>query len=581
MSKKNKLENENKQENKQTTGFEAVENVDIKQNSDENNSLEFATADNIEDSSKSKKEDEDKEEKNTMSTQNENNNTPTTPVYEEYETHEVAKKPKKKFKKRYIFIGIAVLLVALIIVSRLNAAKNAVVYVDTNEASLGTIENVLSISGTVQSAETKTYFSEVTAPVSEVNVKVGDKVKKGDTLCTYDEEALNLSKQTSELAIKQAQGSYSALYSGTAAADRKYTQGMTAQQINDRLDAVTAEIDAINNKITEKTNRVNQTLKDIQNTMQDVNQNGIADSAEAYFDSGSNSYIYRNESDNKENGQYKEPTESDRQMSLALQQTYNDVQYKLGNDPEIQAWKNQITALQEEQSHLQTGKAAQVNPGNATSAKAQKESAELTNNDTISKIDEALAGIKSDYNGVVTAVSIVEGATASTGAQLFTIANLDDVEVSVQISKSDLPKIAIGQAVDITINGKAYNGEVSKISGTATKNNNGVAVVDTIIKITNPDDDIILGVEANNKIHAQKADNALVLPYEYVQTDSEGDYVLVYEDGKVVRKNVTIGIASSTEAQITEGLSAGEKIITSGYDTLTDGMSVALNPLNQ
>lgn len=577
MSKKNKLENENKQ----VTDFETEENVDIKQNSDENNSLEFATADNIEDSSKSKKKDEDKDEENTMSTQNDNNNTPTTPVYEEYETHEVAKKPKKKFKKRYIFIGIAVLLVALIIVSRLNAAKNAVVYVDTNEASLGTIENVLSISGTVQSAETKTYFSEVTAPVSEVNVKVGDKVKKGDTLCTYDEETLNLSKQTSELAIKQAQGSYSALYSGTAAADRKYTQGMTAQQINDRLDAVTAEIDAINNKITEKTNRVNQTLKDIQNTMQDVNQNGIADSAEAYFDSGSNSYIYRNESDNKENGQYKEPTESDRQMSLALQQTYNDVQYKLNNDPEIQAWKNQITALQEEQSHLQTGKAAQVNPGNATSAKAQKESAELTNNDTISKIDEALAGIKSDYNGVVTAVSIVEGATASTGAQLFTIANLDDVEVSVQISKSDLPKIAIGQKVDVTINGKAYNGEVSKISGTATKNNNGVAVVDTIIKITNPDDDIILGVEANNKIHAQKADNALVLPYEYVQTDSEGDYVLVYEDGKVVRKNVTIGIASSTEAQITEGLSAGEKIITSGYDTLTDGMSVALNPLNQ
>ncbi len=579
MSKKNKLENENKQENKQATGFEAVENVDISTNSDENDSLELSTSDNIEDSSKSKKKDEDKDEENTMSTQNDNNNTPTTPVYEEYETHEVAKKPKKKFKKRYIFIGIAVLLVALIIVSRLNAAKNAVVYVDTNEASLGTIENVLSISGTVQSAETKTYFSEVTAPVSEVNVKVGDKVKKGDTLCTYDEEALNLSKQTSELAIKQAQGSYSALYSGTAAADRKYTQGMTAQQINDRLDAVTAEIDAINNKITEKTNRVNQTLKDIQNTMQDVNQNGIADSAEAYFDSGSNSYIYRNESDNKENGQYKEPTESDRQMSLALQQTYNDVQYKLNNDPEIQAWKNQITALQEEQSHLQTGKAAQVNPGNATSAKAQKESAELTNNDTISKIDEALAGIKSDYNGVVTAVSIVEGATASTGAQLFTIANLDDVEVSVQISKSDLPKIAIGQKVDVTINGKAYNGEVSKISGTATKNNNGVAVVDTIIKITNPDDDIILGVEANNKIHAQKADNALVLPYEYVQTDSEGDYVLVYEDGKVVRKNVTIGIASSTEAQITEGLSAGEKIITSGYDTLTDGMSVALNPL--
>ncbi len=148
------------------------------------------------------------------------------------------------------------------------------------------------------------------------------------------------------------------------------------------------------------------------------------------------------------------------------------------------------------------------------------------------------------------------------------------MEVSVQISKSDLPKIAIGQQVDITINSKPYTGEISKISGTATKNNNGVAVVDTTIKVTNPDSDIILGVEANNKIHAQKAENTLVLPYEYVQTDSEGDYVYVVENGIVVRKNVTIGIASSTEAQIVDGLNVGDKIITGNYENLSDGMAV-------
>ena len=136
-----------------------------------------------------------------------------------------------------------------------------------------------------------------------------------------------------------------------------------------------------------------------------------------------------------------------------------------------------------------------------------------------------------------------------------TLANLDDVEVSVQISKSDLPKIAIGQLVDITINSKPYTGEISKISGTATKNNNGVAVVD-------------------NKIHAQKAENTLVLPYEYIQTDSEGDYVYVVENGIVVRKNVTIGIASSTEAQIVDGLNAGDKIVTGNYEILSDGMAV-------
>ena len=499
-----------------------------------------------------------------------------TLVYEEYEQHEVAAKPKRKFKKRYVVIGVALLLVAFIVFNSINSAKKAVVMVETKEATLGTIENVLSVSGTVQSAESKTYFSDVTAPLAEINVKVGDKVSAGDTLYTYDEEALDLSKQTAELAIQQAKGSYNSYWSGTAAADRKYAEGLTPQQINDRLDAITAEIDALNNKITEKTSRMNQTLTDLQKVQADINQNGIADSSENLFENGNTEYIYRTESGNKTDGAYNNPSESDRQMSLAVSQSMLDVQYALSNDPEIQGWKRQITALQEEQSHLQTGKAAQVNPGTATSAKAQLDSTTLTQEDTISKIDAAKEGVKSDFNGVVTAVSVVEGATVTAGAQTVTLANLDDVEVSVQISKSDLPKIAIGQQVDITINNKSYTGEISKISGTASKTNNGVAVVDTTIKVTNPDSDIILGVEANNKIHAQKADNTLVLPYEYVQTDSEGDYVYVVEDGIVVRKNVTIGIASSTEAQIVDGLNAGDKIITGNYDILSDGMAVVV-----
>lgn len=512
--------------------------------------------------------------KNTEDNKPEAQKDENTLVYEEYEQHEVAAKPKRKFKKRYVVIGVALLLVALIVFNSINSAKKAVVMVETKEASLGTIENILSISGTVQSAESKTYFSDVTAPLSEINVKVGDKVAAGDTLYTYDEAALDLSRQTAELAIKQAKGSYNSYWSGTAAADRKYAEGLTPQQINDRLDAITAEIDALNNKITEKTSRMNQTLTDLQKVQADINQNGIADSSENLFENGNTDYIYRTESGNKTDGAYNNPSESDRQMSLAVSQSMLDVQYALSNDPEIQGWKRQITALQEEQSHLQTGKAAQVNPGTATSAKAQLDSTTLTQEDAISKIDAAKEGVKSDFNGVVTAVSVVEGATVAAGAQTVTLANLDDVEVSVQISKSDLPKIAIGQQVDITINSKPYTGEISKISGTATKNNNGVAVVDTTIKVTNPDSDIILGVEANNKIHAQKAENTLVLPYEYVQTDSEGDYVYVVENGIVVRKNVTIGIASSTEAQIVDGLNAGDKIVTGNYEILSDGMAV-------
>ncbi len=499
-------------------------------------------------------------------------------IYDEDDNVDLTDTPvkKKRFKKRYLFIGAAALVVAGIIVARLNSAKSAIVVVETQEVALGNIENILSVSGTVESSESKNYFSEVTAPIDNLAVKVGDKVKKGDLLCTYDQEALDLSQKSAELAITQAKGSYNAMYSGTAAADRKYAQGMTPQQINDRIDAITEEIDAINYKITEKTNRLNQTITDLQKTLHDINQNGIEDSMEGLFTNGNTDYIYRNESDTREDGEYKEPSEHDRQMSLAVQQSLIDVQHALNTDEELQAWRRQITDLQEEQSHLQSAKASQINGGTAQSSKAQLEATELSQGDLLAKIEEAREGIKSDFNGVVTSIpaNVVEGATVSNGANLMTIANLDTVQIAIQVSKSDLPKVSVGEKVDITINGKSYNGEITKISGTATKNANGVAVVDSIITISNPDSDIILGVEANNKIHAQKAEDTIVLPYEVIQTDSTGDYVYVLDNGLVTRKDVTIGISNSTDAQITEGLSVGDKVISSDASLLTEGMPV-------
>ena len=68
--------------------------------------------------------------------------------------------------------------------------------------------------------------------------------------------------------------------------------------------------------------------------------------------------------------------------------------------------------------------------------------------------------------------------------------------------------------------------------------------------------------------------------YEYVQTDSTGDYVYVLAaDGTVQRKDVVIGISTSTDAEITEGLEVGDKVITSDVSTLTEGMAVVETPV--
>ena len=472
-------------------------------------------------------------------------------VYDDYEEatppEEVTGKKKFKLKKRYVVGGVAAVLILGAIGRQFLFGQNQVTMVETSPVVLGNIENVLSISGTVQSAETKTYFSEVAAPIETLNIKVGDKVSSGDVLYTYDTEALDLAEKTAQLAITQAKGSYNSAAAGTI--DSSYAQGMTLSQINERMDAIDAEIIELEKKYTEKQNRIQKTLDDLNKTLRDYNQNSVSDTAEGY-------------------NQYSRKDDDGNELYLQTQNTITDVTYALNHDEELQQWKRQEDVLRNEKSNLVNAKSALVNGGNVSSSKASYESTQLTQQDTIDKLEAAKEGVKADFNG---------GVMTMCGTKMVTMANLDDVQVALSVSKSDLPKIAVGQKVDISINGKAYDGEVTKISGNATKNSNGVAVVETIIKVTNPDNDIILGVEATNKIHAEKADNTIVLPYEYIQTDAEGDYVYVVENGVVTRKNVTVGISTSTEAQVIEGLSEGDEVISSDVSMLTEGMAVAVN----
>ncbi len=483
------------------------------------------------------------------------------------------KKKKRKFKKRYIIIALLLLGVVGFIAAKVQAGKNNIVIVETTDVALGSIESILSISGTVQSGETKSYFSEVSAPVDTVNVKVGDKVSGGEVLITYDAENLELQEKSAELAIKQAKGTYSSTAAGSAISTTAsgYAQNMTIGQINDRLDQIVVEKEAVQKQIDEKKNRINQTIDELKKTLNDVNQNGLGDQYETYFDDGNTNWATRKvetvEGDSN----------SKQQAILVLNNSITDASAALTRDPQIIAWQDQITALNDESTQLSAALKSKVNGGSVSASKASLDSTELTQENTISKLQTAKEGVKADFNAVVTEVAAVEGQTVSAGAKTITLANLDDVQITIQVSKSDLPKVSLGEKVDVTINSKPYQGEVSKISGTATKNSNGVAVVETIIKITNPDSDIILGVEASNKIHAQKADDTIVLPYELIQTDSTGDYVYVMENGLVVRKDVEIGISTSTEAQITDGLAVGDKVISSDITDLTEGMEVAVS----
>ena len=216
--------------------------------------------------------------------------------------------------------------------------------------------------------------------------------------------------------------------------------------------------------------------------------------------------------------------------------------------------------------------------GSRSQLEANTELEELNNQNTLDAIGEVENGILADFNGVVTEVEIIEGATPQEGQKLFTIESTEKVKVEITVSKYDLDKIAVGQEAKVEIAGKEFEGKVTKINRMATTNASGTAVVGAEIEIENPDQSIYLGVEAKVEVHMAKAEGVVAVPIEVVNTDMEGDFVFVAEEGLVKKKRITTGISSDMYIEVTEGLTEGEEVIMTTGQELEEGLPVTVIP---
>ncbi len=115
---------------------------------------------------------------------------------------------KKKIKIIIITTVIIIVIAAALILLRtlLKSKGSETVYYTANSE---TYENVIEISGTVAAAQEQTLQALSAGTVTEVYVKAGDRVKKGDVIVQLDdsEQIYNLEKQEYNMAAKRLSAS--------------------------------------------------------------------------------------------------------------------------------------------------------------------------------------------------------------------------------------------------------------------------------------------------------------------------------------------------------------------------------------
>ena len=534
-------------------------------------------------------------------------NAETTDVAEMMPKTKKEKKPwdkekKKKVRRRAIAGGLAVLVVAFFVRNSI-MAKNAAPMVSTVAASVGDVEQILSTGGTVMSDEKKTYFAPISVEVGEVKVSTGDMVKKGDVMLTFDEEALMVEKQEAEYKLASNEGGYES----SIHKDNQYIAD---------LSEATTNLEVLDQQIADNENLLKEINKKIEDKKAGWSYNGAALQAtileqEKKIADEKQKMEERHEweaqqglpSDDKSlRKQQKEKEEKDEaakaqiaydeEVLLNLQEQAQYNSYEEQNNKEVRDLQRQakevedlIASYEEYKSEMKSQKETSENgvldQGSREKLEADTALEKLTNQEKLDDITSVENGLKAEFAGVVTELEAVAGQPPTESGKLVTVESTEKVHVRLNVSKYDLEKIAEGQKADVDIAGKIYEGTVSKIDGMATKNDSGAMVVGVDVRIENPDENIFLGVEAKVYVHMAKAEGVVTVPLEVINSDREGDFVFVEENGVVAKRRITVGISSDSVSEITEGLSEGDNVIMANGMELEEGMAVTAMPMQE
>ncbi|MBZ7933087.1 efflux RND transporter periplasmic adaptor subunit [Campylobacter sp. RM10543] len=191
--------------------------------------------------------------------------------------------------------------------------------------------------------------------------------------------------------------------------------------------------------------------------------------------------------------------------------------------------------------------------------------------------------ITAPINGVIINVAVDEGQTVNANQNTPTIvriANLDEMEVRMEIAEADVSKIKIGTELNFSLLSdpqKSYHAKIESIdpadtevsdsssnsnSSSSSSSSNAIYYYAKFY-VPNKDNFLRIGMSVENEIIVASAKNAIVVPNYAIKNDDKGYYVEVLENDEVIKKYVKLGIKDAINTEILKGVNEGENLILS------------------
>ena len=196
------------------------------------------------------------------------------------------------------------------------------------------------------------------------------------------------------------------------------------------------------------------------------------------------------------------------------------------------------------------------------------------------RLQLAFGQVLAPFDGTVTRRNVnvgdlVNAGNGGTAQAMFAMAQTDKLHVYAYVPQDRATQVGVGDSVVIVEARRPDKPIRARIARTAGAIDLNSRTLQIDIEVPNPQHALLPGsyVEVILEI---KASNTLVLPTNTLLFGAAGTQVAVVKDGKVERRNVSLGTDYGQVVEITTGVSAGDQVIINPPDSIAPNQAVVV-----
>lgn len=181
--------------------------------------------------------------------------------------------------------------------------------------------------------------------------------------------------------------------------------------------------------------------------------------------------------------------------------------------------------------------------------------------------------VKAPLSGYITQLNVKPTDNVTTGAPLFTVSNLDQIEAQIWASSKEIGQIKLGQRTTVNWNGRKYEGVISQVSQIM---DTGKKAFEVKALFKNPTKGLTSGITADLTLETYRKDQALVIDRKNLINEAGKRFVYVVEQGKAVKREVEIAEGQGVRVEVLSGLKPGDVLIIEGQTMVVDNAKVKI-----